>query len=151
MGTVAIPAFGADAAAVRGLEYSDEPKYAGEVEVNLQEGGAAAGDDDMAEEGVLGKAAAASGSTAAGVTGGGTAALAGNPDNGSADGASDVADVGSVAGCTDVEGSGPVLLQQVGVGQLQQGRIAAATAAQPSSATDARHLGAIFGGDPFGT
>ncbi|KAF6250983.1 hypothetical protein COO60DRAFT_704626 [Scenedesmus sp. NREL 46B-D3] len=150
MGTAAVPALTADAAAVRGLEYTDEPKYAGEVEVDLQEGGAAAADDAMAGAGSLGKAAAAGGSAAMGATAGGTAAAGGASC--SADVmrgvAAGVADVGRVAGGTGAAGSGPVLLQQAGAGQLQQGGAGAATAAQPSSATDARHLGAIFGGEP---
>ncbi|WIA33700.1 hypothetical protein OEZ86_006818 [Tetradesmus obliquus] len=144
MGTVAVPAFGADAAAVRGLEYTDEPKYAAEVDVDLQARGADAADEGMVGTRGLGKAAAGGEDAAAGVSGGGTAAAAG----GQGEGAAAVADVGRVAGGTGIEGSGPVLLQHVGAGQLQQRGIAAATAAQPSSATDLRHLGAIFGADP---
>jgi hypothetical protein len=158
MGTVAVPAFAADAAAMRGLEFTDEPKYAAEVDVDLdlQESGAAAAaddDDDGLGAQELPKTAVASGSAAIDASGGGTATAAGGASGRThrAAGAAEVTDVDKVAGGSDVEGSGPVLLQQVGVEQLQQGGIGAATAAQPSSATDARHLGAIFGGDPFGT
>jgi hypothetical protein len=131
MGTVAVPEFAADAAAVRGMEFTDEPKYAAEVDVDLdlQESGAAAAVDDdddgdaMGGAAGSGGAAVASGSTARDASGGGTAAAA-DGASGSTDraaGAAKVTNVDKVAGGSHVEGSGPVLLLQVGVEQLQQG------------------------------
>lgn len=146
MGTVAVPAFAGDAEAVRSMEYTDEPKYAGEVEVGV------VGDEDLGELAGAAVAGSSGGSSSIGGSGDGLEAGAMLSDGrGAAVSAPGVDDVGRVAGGTGVEGSGPVLFQAVGEGQLQQAGIAAATAGQPGSATDARHLGAIFGQNPYGT